>query len=286
MSLEKTFEVAEFWKDNIQYDWILLEYDNFDPNGSLHSQIVLIMPEIPYTWEVTFTRQIATFYNYYLQSINEFVEMREKYDIIDPVLATGLRDNVPEPPQSEPPPQEEQAALLNTQPATVDEILNERLTGFNTSRAKAKEKCEEYIGRELTDREFDALVRTVHAQSLSSNPEEQAAMAGVILNRARDGHGGSNNVVDVLVQRNQFTSVSGTQANGRQPSSKFAEDLSGTGTLKSVYENIEKNIGDADPKWKHFIGVRATNREEAKVKIRLLRSSSGKRFGDTIFGSV
>lgn len=287
VSLEKTFEVAEFWKDNVQYDWILLEYDNFDPNGSLHSQIVLIMPEIPYTWEVTFTRQIATFYNYHLQSINEFVEMREKYDIVDPVVATGLQDNVPEPPQSEPPPQIEQTAVLNTQTATVDEILNERLTGFNTSRAKAKEKCEEYVGRELTDREFDALVRAAYAKA-SSNSEEQAYVAGVILNRARVGYNGSNNVVDVLLQRNQFPDVTGTRANGRLPSGKFAQDISGTGSLKDVYVNIEKYLGSADTSWMNFTPANSSDYgpgTDVGFLDRMI-DAGGRRVGDTVFGTV
>lgn len=72
---QKTFDLAVFWKDYINYDKLILDYDTFDPNGQLTSQIVLVMPEVPSDYDVSYAFDVETIYNGELQSKNELLEI-------------------------------------------------------------------------------------------------------------------------------------------------------------------------------------------------------------------
>jgi len=71
----KTFDLAVYWKDYIDYDKIILDYDTYDISGRLTSQIVLQIPEIPHSYEVSFARQVETRFNGELQSKADLVEI-------------------------------------------------------------------------------------------------------------------------------------------------------------------------------------------------------------------
>lgn len=70
-----SFDLAVFWKDYINYDKLSLDYDTFDPNGDLTCQIVLEMPEVPSTWEVSYKYGLETTYNGELQTKDELLEI-------------------------------------------------------------------------------------------------------------------------------------------------------------------------------------------------------------------
>ena len=71
----KTFDLAVYWKDYIDYDNLELAYDTFDPSGILTSSILLTMPEVPETYDVSFGYGLKTTYNGTLQSQNELLEI-------------------------------------------------------------------------------------------------------------------------------------------------------------------------------------------------------------------
>lgn len=71
----KSFDLAVFWKDYIDYDRLTLDYDMFDPNGEMTCQIVLQMPEVPSTFDVSFSYGLDTYYNGELQTENEILEI-------------------------------------------------------------------------------------------------------------------------------------------------------------------------------------------------------------------
>jgi len=71
----KAFDLAVFWKDYIDYNELELAYDTFDPNGELTSSILLTMPEVPASYEVSFSYDLKTTYNGSLQSKNELLEI-------------------------------------------------------------------------------------------------------------------------------------------------------------------------------------------------------------------
>jgi peptidoglycan hydrolase-like protein with peptidoglycan-binding domain len=87
------------------------------------------------------------------------------------------------------------------------------------STQKAKLSAEKYLGRPLSDEEWNWLVRATSAEA-SNNSKEQAYVMGVMLNRTRSGNWG-NNVISVLRAPNQFQAVTGTKYD-KGPSRNFS----------------------------------------------------------------
>ena len=72
---KKTFDLAVWWKDSLQFEKMILSYDTYNVGGSLTAQIILIMPEMPSTYITKSTNDIETRFNNYVQSTNELVEV-------------------------------------------------------------------------------------------------------------------------------------------------------------------------------------------------------------------
>ena len=77
IDFEKTFEVAEYWKDYINFDTLYLDYDTYNPDGSLTAQIGLKFPKVTETFDVNIPYNIVTWFNNNLMSRDELVEIRE-----------------------------------------------------------------------------------------------------------------------------------------------------------------------------------------------------------------
>lgn len=71
----KSYDLALYWKDFLKFDKLVLDYDTYDPNGELSTQIVLIMPMVNETFDIAFKREVETVYNGKLQSKNELLEI-------------------------------------------------------------------------------------------------------------------------------------------------------------------------------------------------------------------
>jgi len=71
----KTFDLAAYWKDFINYDKITLDYDTYDLSGNLTCQIVVEIPKIPENFEINFKYDLETKYNGILQTKNELLEI-------------------------------------------------------------------------------------------------------------------------------------------------------------------------------------------------------------------
>lgn len=82
----------------------------------------------------------------------------------------------------------------------------------------ARGSAEKYLGRSMSDDEWNYLIRATAAES-SYNKEEYAMVMGSILNRARDY--GKNGVIAALTAKNQFQAVTGTAVDGHKPSPNF-----------------------------------------------------------------
>ena len=72
---KKTYDLAVWWKDSLQFEKMILSYDTYNVGGSLTAQIILIMPEMPSTYITKSTNDIETRFNNYVQSTNELVEV-------------------------------------------------------------------------------------------------------------------------------------------------------------------------------------------------------------------
>ena len=94
--------------------------------------------------------------------------------------------------------------------------------------AAGKESAGKYLGRELSDQEWNFLLRATAGEA-SSNSTEQAYVMGVILNRVRSGQWGDD-VISVLMAKNQFQAVTGTKVNPG-PSRAFNNPESRLGSI-------------------------------------------------------
>ena len=89
-------------------------------------------------------------------------------------------------------------------------------TNFEANSQEGKAAAEQYLGRPLSDQEYNELVAATYAEA-GSNQQERAYVAGTILNRARTT---GLSVGEVLRQPWQFQAVTGTK-NNPNPSSGF-----------------------------------------------------------------
>jgi len=71
----KSYDLAVFWKDYCDYDKLILDYDTYDPSGNPSCQIVVEMPNVPESFDISFKRNVETTFNTKLQSKNELVEI-------------------------------------------------------------------------------------------------------------------------------------------------------------------------------------------------------------------
>ena len=74
---EKAFDLATWWKDSLKFEKMILDYDTYDPDGALNTQIIIIMPKFEaggYT--ATYKNEIETRFNNVVQSTNELIECR------------------------------------------------------------------------------------------------------------------------------------------------------------------------------------------------------------------
>ena len=78
--LSKTYELAERWKDILQFDKLILSYDRYKPTplgSQLVGQIVLVMPEITEEYDPKYKNKIETRYNNNLQTNEDLIEITQ-----------------------------------------------------------------------------------------------------------------------------------------------------------------------------------------------------------------
>ena len=105
-------------------------------------------------------------------------------------------------------------------PTNENESVPAKNTNFIGTNLEAKKISETYLGRTLTDQEWNQLVSATFAEA-SRNQEEEAWVMAVILNRTRTRFSGAITITDTLTRKNQFQSVTGTKADGYKPSSNY-----------------------------------------------------------------
>ena len=133
----------------------------------------------------------------------------------------------------------------------VDVVVKpEDLPALQLGGAKSKEAkaaAEKFLGRSLTDKEWELTIRAVAGES-GGNSSEDAAIAGVILNRVKSGRY-PNSVEGVLYQKNQFQAVTGT-ANDRSPNQGFANPTQQQ--IARATNNILNNLPKVNNTWLNF----------------------------------
>tara|TARA_B100000123_G_scaffold142339_1_gene105189 strand:- start:158 stop:1087 length:930 start_codon:yes stop_codon:yes gene_type:complete len=94
IAFDKTFDLSVYLKNNINYDKLILNYDSYNPNGLLHVDIVIIMPEIVSPWTVTYNKIIETRYNNSVQATGELLEIGEE-DVAESTGSEPLDESKP-----------------------------------------------------------------------------------------------------------------------------------------------------------------------------------------------
>ena len=109
--------------------------------------------------------------------------------------------------------------------------------------------AEEYLGRSMSDSEWEYLVRTTAGETgqlsgvNASTPEERANVAAVILNRVKSSS--YPNTVEAVVKANrQFAPVTGWSGNGNRASDNFLAPSQSQ--IDAVTSNIAQEIGNVN----------------------------------------
>lgn len=78
IDVAKTFDLAVYLKTVTVFEKLILDYDTYDVDGSLNAQIIIVMPELNLTYEVSnggFTKDVETRYNGSIMSSTDLLEI-------------------------------------------------------------------------------------------------------------------------------------------------------------------------------------------------------------------
>lgn len=170
-------------------------------------------------------------------------------------------------------------------PYAGKKLTNAEIVGDNDNVA-ARAAAEKYLGRKLSDSDWQNLLAATVAESLPNSPQEQAAIMAVILNRVKSDRY-PNSVMEVLLQTNQFQAVSGTSANGRQPSNNFLNPS--TKQMASTVNGVNQYLNTYDQGWLNFtsnIDAAYGAGTDISFKDKVANSQGSKVIGGTVFGTV
>jgi peptidoglycan hydrolase-like protein with peptidoglycan-binding domain len=173
-----------------------------------------------------------------------------------------------------------QMPVAAAQPSTTQsKIPLSKASGAGSEEARTS--AEKFLGRKMSDQEWDYLLRATVAEA-SGNTSEQAHVMGVILNRVRSGKWGST-VESVLTARNQFQAVTGTRQNPG-PSANFTNGPSGT-RLTSILSAAVDILPEVPTNIMNFTAAKtAAYGPGTNIGFRdKMIAQGGTRIGDTIF---
>ncbi len=88
VAIEKTFDLAVYWKDHLNFEKLTIDYDTYNPDGTLHACIILKMPKIVAPWTVTYENLIETRFNNTVQTTNELMEILDSTENIENIVVT------------------------------------------------------------------------------------------------------------------------------------------------------------------------------------------------------
>lgn len=155
-------------------------------------------------------------------------------------------------------------------------------TRFVAEPGPAKAAAEKYLGRVMTDAEWNQLVRATFAEA-SQNQTERAYVMAAILNRTRNAN---STVTATLYKPNQFQSVTGTARDGNQPSANYTNGPNET-NKKSIY-GAATDILPSVPK--NIVNFTSANASAYKAGTNIgylntLRQKGGVQIGQTVFST-
>jgi hypothetical protein len=175
-------------------------------------------------------------------------------------------------------------AGAGSEPQTFDGDELASLSG-GEGYAEGKSAAEQFLGSRISNSDWDMLIRATAAEA-GQNQQERAAVMGVVLNRVRSSQY-PNSIREVLYQRNQFQAVTGTSANGNQPSRWFTNVQ--PQTVAQVVAAAREHLGNVDRSWLNFTSnITAAYGAGTNIGFRTaMRNADGAQvIGGTVFGTV
>jgi len=168
-------------------------------------------------------------------------------------------------------------------PASGQAAKERPLGGGNVDMSSAKASAEKYLGRSMSSKEWDYLVRATNAEA-SPNTREQGWVMGTILNRVNKGTWG-NSVISVLGAKNQFQSVTGTPRN-RRPSPNFSNGPNDS-RLNSILTAAVKVLPEVPHSIVNFTAAsRAAYGPGTNIGyLKTLYARGGEKIGGTVFSA-
>jgi hypothetical protein len=163
--------------------------------------------------------------------------------------------------------------------ADVQEILQ------GEEPLQARSQAEAFLGRKLSDSEWNNLVAATVAESLPNSPQEQAGIMAVILNRVKSSQY-PNTVNEVLLQPGQFQAVTGTRNNPGPVRNFTSPDER---QMASTIRGVNQYLGTMSPNWLNFTSnISAAYGPGTNIGFRdTVRNSKDSRvIGGTVFGTV
>ena len=162
-------------------------------------------------------------------------------------------------------------------------VNNIQQTNFVAQNNEGKTSAEKYLGRTLTDDEWNQLVRATFAEA-SGNQTERAYVMGVILNRVRTNFGNYGRTITAqLTAKNQFQAVTGT-AYEPGPSINYKTGPNNS-AADSIYGAAVNILSQVPKNYLSFTSAlpSAYGKGTNIGFIQTLLNKGGQRIGDTIF---
>jgi hypothetical protein len=72
-----TFDLSLYMRDTFFYDQLTLDYDLNRPDGQMSQQLIVVMPTVTPSFEVTFQMRVGTYFNRSLFSQEDLVEITD-----------------------------------------------------------------------------------------------------------------------------------------------------------------------------------------------------------------
>jgi|TARA_R110000850_G_scaffold80123_2_gene172314 hypothetical protein len=167
-------------------------------------------------------------------------------------------------------------------------------TRFDASQSRpggagGRSGAEGFLGRTLSDTEWDQLLRTTYAESSMGSNEERAAVMSVVLNRVKNGNYGGDTVTAVIQAKNQFQAVTGT-ADNPGPSDNYKTFNNNGEDLATFGDSVVPLLSNfTEQNWLNFTAAnpdaygKGTNIDFME---QVARAQGSMQIGLSIFGTV
>jgi hypothetical protein len=171
--------------------------------------------------------------------------------------------------------------------------LNLPKTEYTQDTTGAKKSIEDYYGKNITDAEFDELIRLTHSEAgPKNNPEEQAKIMATVLNRARQS---GKSIHETIMAPGQFEPASGTFNKKTKtwsgPNKAFTQGPTGPTAEKrkeSIISSVTTLLPYVSRKQTQFTAANPKAYEEPGHNIGYLydlKAQGGEISGGTIFNT-